>query len=82
MFCSASTLDLFLVTFFSYFICKQILNYRVTAGKENVLFHFVQIEKSEGMIFAPPSIHSANVITYAFHKTALLIHNILQNTIR
>lgn len=62
-------------------LCK-FQNQRVTAGKDNVLFHYVQVEKSEGMIFAPPSIHSANVITYAFHKTALLIHNILQNTIR
>lgn len=57
-------------------------NSRVTAGKDNVLFHYVQIEMGEGVILAPPSLQSINIITLAFQKASLLIHNILQNTIR
>lgn len=55
---------------------------RVTAGRDNVLFHFVQIEMGEGVILAPPSTHSTNIISYSFQKASLLIHSILQNTIR
>lgn len=62
--------------------CKKLKNYRVTSGDENVLYYYVEIESGEGMILAPPSTHPINVILFAFQKASLLIHSILQNSIR
>lgn len=60
----------------------NLLSIRITAGKDNVLFHYVQIESGEGILLAPPCLQSANLIAYSFQKASILIHNILQNTIR
>lgn len=83
-FCGASKIIWLFGIFFHTFDvkAKYSFNFRVTAGRENVLYHYVEIEVGEGMLLAPPSMNSVHVISFAFQKAALLIHNILQNTIR
>lgn len=61
---------------------SDVLPSKITAGSENVLFHYVQIEVGQGILLAPTGLVSNDPIIRAFRKTALLIHNILQNTIR
>lgn len=78
---------LILFTFFPLFltIFRSVLNQlvsRVTAGRENVLHNYVLVEVGEGLILAPPSLQSINSITVAFQKASILIHNILQNSLR
>lgn len=61
---------------------SDVLPSKITAGNENVLFHYVQIEVGQGILLAPTGLASNDPIISAFRKTSLLIHNILQNTIR
>lgn len=58
------------------------LCYRVTAGRENVLFHYVQLEIGQGVLLSSTGASKTSLIIQSFRKACLLIHTILQNTIR
>lgn len=64
----------------SFFYSKKTY-FRITAGNENVLFHYVQIELGEAYLLAPTNIIDNQIIT-TFRKTCLLIHTVLQNTLK
>lgn len=55
---------------------------RITAGEHNMLFHYVEVEVGDGILLSPTTIQSAGQIIPAFRKACLLIHSVLQNTIR
>lgn len=55
---------------------------RITAGNENVLFYYVQVDVGQGILLAPSGQPSKDSVLSAFRKACLLIHTILQNTIR
>lgn len=55
---------------------------RVTAGRENVLFHYVQLEIGQGVLLSSTGASTNSPIIKSFRKACLLIHTILQNTIR
>ncbi|KAI5646108.1 protein inturned [Phthorimaea operculella] len=77
-------------------IRKSLLNeinnvtvHRITAGDQNVLFHFVQLESEKGILIAPVrSIESqANNAIYSyivktFRSASKRIHELLQNNMR
>lgn len=47
-----------------------------------MLFHYVEVEVGDGILLSPTTIQAAGQIIPAFRKACLLIHNVLQNTIR
>ncbi|KAF5301487.1 hypothetical protein FQR65_LT08790 [Abscondita terminalis] len=59
---------------------------RLTAGADNVLFHYVQLDVSEGIILCPPEVHlnsvTSEVVLNNFRKCAQNIHDLFQNTLR
>lgn len=55
---------------------------RVTAGSDNVLFHYVQLEIGQGVLLSSTGVSKNSSIIRSFRKACLLIHTILQNTIR
>lgn len=65
------------------------LCYRITAGDENVLFHFMQLESEKGILIAPVSnieVQANNAlysyIVQTFRTACKRIHEILQHSIR
>lgn len=60
---------------------SDIIPTKITAGKDNVLFHYVQIEVGEGYILSPTNVLD-NHIVQTFRRTCQLIHAVLQNTIK
>ncbi|KAJ6645236.1 Protein inturned, partial [Pseudolycoriella hygida] len=54
----------------------------VTAGRDNVLFHYVQLEIGQGVLLSSTGTSKNSSIIQSFRKACLLIHTILQNTLR
>ncbi|XP_045535893.1 protein inturned [Papilio machaon] len=77
-------------------IRKSLLNelnnvavHRITAGEENVLFHFVQLESEKGVLIAPMKTieMQANNVLYSyiiasFRKACKKIHDLLQYSMK
>nr|XP_021181739.2 protein inturned [Helicoverpa armigera] len=68
---------------------NQVPVQRITAGEENVLFHFVQLESEKGMLIAPVKnleLQANNVlysyIVKTFRSACKRIHELLQHSIR
>ncbi|CAD0201699.1 unnamed protein product [Chrysodeixis includens] len=68
---------------------NHVTTHRITAGEENVLFHFVQLESEKGMLIAPvKNIEmQANNVLYSyilktFRSACKQIHELLQHSIR
>ncbi|CAG9134949.1 unnamed protein product [Plutella xylostella] len=68
---------------------NHVTTHRITAGEENVLFHFVQLESERGVLLAPlKTIESqCNNALYAhimktFRSASKKIHELLQHSIR
>ncbi|XP_053604737.1 protein inturned [Plodia interpunctella] len=67
----------------------RVTTHRITAGDENVLFHFVQLDSAKGMLIAPvKNIEAqANNALYSyiigtFRSACRRIHDLLQHSIR
>ncbi|KPI97452.1 PDZ domain-containing protein 6 [Papilio xuthus] len=63
--------------------------FRITAGEENVLFHFVQLESEKGVLIAPMKTieMQANNVLYSyivatFRKACKKIHDLLQYSMK
>lgn len=61
--------------------------FSLLAGKQNSLFHYVQLDKLEGIMLCPPigrenSSSLLNLILDKFHSSAEIIHSLLQNTVQ
>jgi hypothetical protein len=65
---------------------EDIQPQQLTAGKENVLFHFVQFDSTEGVLVCPPEcrLQSQTIdgILNSFRKSCHKIHSLFQNTMR
>ncbi|XP_037048340.1 protein inturned [Bradysia coprophila] len=61
---------------------SDVIPSKVTAGRENVLFHYVQLEIGQGVLLSSTGASKSSTIIKSFRKACLLIHTILQNTIR
>jgi hypothetical protein len=65
---------------------EDIQPQQLTAGKENVLFHFVQFDSTEGVLVCPPECRlqsqTINGILNSFRKSCHKIHSLFQNTMR
>lgn len=59
----------------------DIIPSKLTAGSDNVLYYYVQLEVGEGILLAPTTNQNPIVIE-AFRNAAHSIHEILQETIR
>lgn len=59
---------------------------RLTAGEENVLFHYVQLDVNDGILICPPECklksQTLDAILQKFRQCALSMHNLFQNTLR
>ncbi|CAH1108747.1 unnamed protein product [Psylliodes chrysocephalus] len=59
---------------------------QLTAGSENVLYHFVQLDINQGILLCPPESRQQttayNLIINNFRRISLEIHFLFQNTIR
>lgn len=55
--------------------------FRLTAGNDNVLLYYVQLEVGEGFLLSPTNVPDSIIID-TFKKTCLLIHTVLQNTLK
>lgn len=73
----------------SYFFLYVCVFYRITAGDENVLLHFVHLESEKGILLAPvKNIElQANNVLYShiiktFRSAAKKIHELLQHSIK
>lgn len=59
---------------------------QLTAGGENVLFHFIQLDTTEGVIICPTdcTVPSAtlDLILNKFRECCQKIHGLFQNTLR
>lgn len=53
--------------------------FRISAGKENVIYHYVHLDVGTGMILSPPEI-GMDAIVKNFRNACYLIHGVLQNT--
>ncbi|KAL0830697.1 hypothetical protein ABMA28_002831 [Loxostege sticticalis] len=67
----------------------QVTTHRITAGEENVLFHFIQLETAKGVLIAPVKnieVQANNVlyshIIKSFRSACVKIHELLQQNIR
>ncbi|OWR44730.1 PDZ domain-containing protein 6 [Danaus plexippus plexippus] len=68
---------------------NHITVHRLTAGDENVLFHFINLESEKGILIAPVSNigEQANSLLYSyivqtFRKSFKKIHDLLQHNVR
>lgn len=61
---------------------SDVIPSKITAGTENVLFHYVQLEVGHGYVLAPTMINERDSVVQEFRKACQLIHTVLQNTIR
>ncbi|XP_075213608.1 protein inturned-like [Lycorma delicatula] len=57
------------------------------AGKQNSLFHYVQLDKLEGVMLCPPVGRETNqpllnLVLEKFRSSAQTIHSLLQNTVQ
>lgn len=59
---------------------------QLTAGNENVLYHFVQLDMTEGILLCPPEsklqTQTYELILNNFRKCCQQIHMLFQNTLR
>lgn len=56
---------------------------KLTAGEENILYHYVHFDSTEGILMCPPNISNQfDQILTNFRKSCQKIHNVFQNTIR
>ncbi|KAM3964976.1 inturned planar cell polarity protein [Aphomia sociella] len=67
----------------------RVTTHRITAGDDNVLFHFVQLESAKGVLIAPVNnieVQANNVlysyIIKTFRSACKRIHDLLQHSIR
>lgn len=61
---------------------SDVIPSKITAGNENVLLHYVQLEVGHGYVLAPTMVNERDAVVQEFRKACQLIHTILQNTIR
>lgn len=61
---------------------NDIIPSMLTFGPKNLLYHFVQLEIGEGILLAPVTQGNSDSIIETFSKTCVLIHGILQNTVK
>jgi len=64
------------------------LNFRLTAGDGNTLFHYVHLDFTEGILLCPP-INREQVMSerlqevlHNFRRSCQVIHNLLHNAVR
>lgn len=66
--------------------CEGLQPLRLTAGEENVLFHYVQFDAKDGILLCPPECkvksQTLEVILSKFRQCAHSIHDLFQNTLR
>ncbi|KAK4883073.1 hypothetical protein RN001_006392 [Aquatica leii] len=59
---------------------------RLTSGTDNVLFHYVHLDTTEGILLSPPDVQTNSVtlevVLNNFRKCAQNIHDLFQNTLR
>lgn len=59
---------------------------QLTAGEENILYHFVQLDITEGILLCPPETRNPSrtysFIINKFRKSCLKIHSLFQNTLK
>lgn len=55
---------------------------RITAGPENVLYHFVHVDCGQGVFVAAPGRTPTDPILQAFRIACQSIHAVLQRTVR
>ncbi|CAG9860502.1 unnamed protein product [Phyllotreta striolata] len=59
---------------------------RLTTGPENILYHYVQLDLSQGILLCPPESKyptpTYNFIINCFRRISLKIHSLFQNTVR
>lgn len=64
----------------------DIVPQTLTFGPENVLYHFTQLDFTEGIILTTINDHSCkppnDILIDIFRRSCLSIHNVLQNTIK
>lgn len=58
------------------------LSARITAGPDNVLYHYVHIDCGQGVFVAAPGRTPTDPIMVAFRSSCRRIHAVLQNTVR
>lgn len=58
---------------------QEIIPSILTAGPENLLYHFVQVDSGNGVIITPLLSTQSNILNI-FRQTAVLIHNALLKT--
>ncbi|XP_068082746.1 protein inturned isoform X2 [Anabrus simplex] len=67
---------------------EDLLPSKLTAGEENVLFHYVHLDTTEGILLCPPvnreQVQSTRLqeILYNFRRSCQAIHSLLQNTVQ
>lgn len=65
---------------------EDIQPQQLTVGKENVLFHFIQFDSTEGVLIGPPDCRlqsqTMEAILNCFRKACHKIHSLFQNTMR
>ncbi|XP_063243718.1 protein inturned [Bacillus rossius redtenbacheri] len=64
----------------------DILPTKLTAGKQNALFHYVRLDLTEGVLLCPPSPGHAPApalaeVLHNFRRSCQAIHALLQNTV-
>lgn len=63
--------------------CRPI---QLTTGNENILYHFVQLDMTEGILLCPPEsklqTQTYELILNNFRKCCQQIHTLFQNTLR
>lgn len=65
---------------------KNLSPMRLTAGEENVLFHYVHLDETEGLLMCPvestvPS-PTLELILNNFRRCSQNIHDLFKNTLR
>lgn len=55
---------------------------RLTAGPENVLYHYVQVDVGHGTFLASTNVSPTEPIIQAFRRACISIHSVLQNTVK
>ncbi|CAH0559223.1 unnamed protein product [Brassicogethes aeneus] len=59
---------------------------QITAGQENVLYHFLQLDTAEGILICPPESRvqsqTLQLVLSNFRRCCQKIHSLLQNTLR
>lgn len=61
---------------------QEIIPSILNTGEENLIFHYIQIEFGDGILISPTVQSSFHAITNVFRKTCIIIHQVLQNTVK